>query len=456
MTMNKENTTAQNMQAVNTEGIKFQRYPAYKDSGVEWLGEIPAHWGVEKLKFLSEMIVSNVDKHEKPLEIPVKLCNYVDVYKNDFITEEIDFMSATATKEEIDKFKVKIGDVLITKDSEDWQDIGVPSLVKHEAENLICGYHLAILRPKKEIIGSYLHRAMQSISAKTQLSINANGITRYGISQRAILSILLTIPPLPEQTRIATFLGRKTALIDKAIAQKERLIGLLQERRQVLIHRAVTRGLQPDVPMKDSGVEWIGEVPGHWEVRRLKYLFKEVDNRTRTGEETLFSLRMNIGLVPHEEVSDIEVTNEQLVGYKIVERGQMVMNRMRASIGLFGVSERKGLVSPDYAIFEISAEVYPDYYLQLFKTRAMGTVFRLNSKGLGTGSSGFLRLYSNYFGNIAVFVPPLKEQKAIYEYIKAMTKKLEVAINSKKEEIEKLQEFKTTLIDAAVTGKVRV
>src|SRR5699024_2603785 len=118
-----------------------------KDSGVEWIGEIPEHWEVKEIRRTVKMITSNVDKHSTPLEDKVKLCNYVDVYKNDFITDTLDFMEATASDHEIRKFKIKTNDVLLTKDSEDWLDIGVPSKVMYEEENLICGYHLAILRP---------------------------------------------------------------------------------------------------------------------------------------------------------------------------------------------------------------------------------------------------------------------------------------------------------------------
>ncbi|MCB9052402.1 MAG: restriction endonuclease subunit S [Lewinellaceae bacterium] len=443
------------MQAINTEGIKFERYPAYKDSGVEWLGEIPAHWGVEKLKFLSEMIVSNVDKHEKPLEIPVKLCNYVDVYKNDFITKEIDFMSATASKEEIDKFKIKIGDVLITKDSEDWKDIGVPSLVKHEAENLICGYHLAILRPGKEIIGSFLHRAMQSISAKTQLSINANGITRYGISQRAILSILLTIPPLPEQTRIATFLGRKTALIDKAIAQKERLIGLLQERRQVLIDRVITSGLNQNVPMKNSGVEWIGDIPAHWEVRRSKFLFTQRKERARKNDVQL-SATQAYGVIPQDEY-------ERKIGRRVVKIQFHLDKRKHVEVDDFVISMRSfqgglerawssGCIRSSYVVLRPLEEIDPGFYSYLFKSSRYIRELQSTASFIRDGQD----LNFDNFSKVDLFVLPLEEQHQIATYLDNQLKVTEKATSQQQLQIEKLKEYKATLIDSAVTGKIKV
>ena len=144
-------------------------YPDYKTSGVEWLGDVPAHWKVRRLRNLAKMRVSNVDKHVKEGELPVRLCNYVDVYKNDRITGITAYMRATATPAEIKRFRLELGDVLITKDSETWNDIGVPALVQHTADDLVCGYHLAVLRPLKTTLsGAFLFRALQSPTVANQ------------------------------------------------------------------------------------------------------------------------------------------------------------------------------------------------------------------------------------------------------------------------------------------------
>ena len=211
-----------------------------KPSGVEWIGEIPEHWEVKRLKDICQMIVSNVDKHSKPLEYPVKLCNYVNVYKNDFITDEIDFMDATATKDEIYRFSIKVNDVIITKDSEDWLDIGVPALVKFEDENLICGYHLAILRPKEHILGCFLHRALLSLNIRTQFSVKANGVTRYGISHSAILGVFIVIPPIQEQVAISEHIETMSSKISTTISFKEREIEKLKEYKATMINSVVT------------------------------------------------------------------------------------------------------------------------------------------------------------------------------------------------------------------------
>ena len=186
------------------------------------------------------MRVSNVDKHTKENEFPVRLCNYVDVYKNDRITQEMSFMRATASRDEIERFRLKQDDVLITKDSEAWDDIGVPALVTESADDLISGYHLALLRPLKQMLGAYLAWTLQSKAIAYQFHIEAKGVTRYGLTHAGIQSVNLPLPPLPEQADIVRYLDKATADIDTAISRTRRQIELLQEYRTRLIADVVT------------------------------------------------------------------------------------------------------------------------------------------------------------------------------------------------------------------------
>ena len=211
-------------------------YPAYKDSGVEWLGKVPERWEVRRLRNAVTMRVSNVDKHVREGETPVRLCNYVDVYNHDCINQQIDFMRATATPEEIKKFRLEKGDVLITKDSEAWDDIGVPAVVMEPSDDLISGYHLALLRPfDDELIGGYLLRSLQSRGLAHQLHVEAKGVTRYGLSHADIKSVWLVVPLLPEQAAIVHFLDKTTSDIDTAIDGARRQVEVLGEYRTRLI-----------------------------------------------------------------------------------------------------------------------------------------------------------------------------------------------------------------------------
>ena len=251
-------------------------YPAYRDSGLNWLGEVPEHWKVRRVANIADMRVSNVDKHVREEEEPIRLCNYVDVYHNDRIRADISFMPATAKKAEIRRFRMAAGDVLLTKDSEDWTDIGVPALVEYATDDLVCGYHLAMLRPSSAFLDpGYLFRALGDPVVARQFRVAAKGVTRYGLSRNAIRSVRIPLPPVWEQDAIVRFLDHVDRPIRRYIRAKERLIELLEERKRALIYEAVTgqidvRTGQPYPAYKDSGIEWLGKVPEHWERRRLK------------------------------------------------------------------------------------------------------------------------------------------------------------------------------------------
>ena len=225
-------------------------YACYKPSGVAWLGNIPAHWHAGRLKFSATAHTSNVDKHTKDDEVPVQLCNYVDVYNNEFITSDLPFMQASATRGEIERFRLKRGDILITKDSESWDDIAVPATVTEDLDGILCGYHLAIIRslPGKFHTG-YLFRLFCSEMVNYQFKIEANGVTRFGLPTSAIDNALLLRPPFEEQELISNYIGRETVRIDALIEKKCRLLEVLEEKRLAIITHAVTKGLTPHVPM---------------------------------------------------------------------------------------------------------------------------------------------------------------------------------------------------------------
>ncbi|NMC14839.1 MAG: N-6 DNA methylase [Chloroflexi bacterium] len=236
---------------INSPRRTTVKYPEYKPSGFHWLGDIPAHWKMRKLKFISNIRNSNVDKKSDEDERVVKLCNYVDVYYNDYITTNLEFMVATASLDEIIRFRLKHGDVLITKDSEEWDDIAVPAFVDEPLDDIICGYHLALIQPdEKQITGEYLFRAFSAHAIRDQFRVRANGITRFGLSRDGITSALFPVPPLNEQHAIAQFLRRECNKINNLIAGISKdtngqglfsmLVKTLLEYRSSLISAAVT------------------------------------------------------------------------------------------------------------------------------------------------------------------------------------------------------------------------
>ncbi len=210
-----------------------------KPSGVEWIEEIPAHWEVNRLKYVAKILPSNVDKHIYPDEIQVRLCNYTDVYYNDYITVDTVLKKGSCKESEFAKFALRKGDVIITKDSETPDDIGVPTYVKDDLDSVVCGYHLTMIRPLA-CRGEYIFRFIQSDRTRRYFELESNGITRYGLGKPSIENLFLPIPTDSEQRKIADFLSSKTQQIDELIATEQRKIQLLKEYRQSLISEAVT------------------------------------------------------------------------------------------------------------------------------------------------------------------------------------------------------------------------
>ena len=231
-----------------------------KPSGVEWIGDIPEHWDARRLRTLAAVRASGVDKNTNEDEVPVMLCNYVDVYKNDRITAAIDFMKATATPEEIRAFELKAGDVIITKDSESWDDIAIPTFVPEAIPGVVCAYHLALIRPfSGEIKGEFLFRAFSSDPVADQFRIAATGVTRFGLAQGAIKGAFFPLPPLEEQRAIIAHINEKCAEISQAISRAEREIELMREYRTRLISDVVTgqvdvRGIEVPTVAPDEDV----------------------------------------------------------------------------------------------------------------------------------------------------------------------------------------------------------
>lgn len=277
--------------------MSLPRYSNYRNSGTLWLGDVPAHWHVTRLKYACSVMPSNVDKKSYDDETPIVLCNYTDVYYNDKITNSIEFMPATASEEQISRFTLRGGDTLITKDSETADDIAISAYVPEDMPGVVCGYHLAVIRPKYAQNGLYIKRLFDSHYLKACFAVSANGLTRVGLSQYALDNLVIPLPPPNEQSAISVFLESETRKIDALIAEQEKLLELLVEKRQATISRAVTRGLDPDVPMKDSGVKWLGVVPAHWNVAPLAYRYdvqlgKMLDTAKISGENLRPYLRV--------------------------------------------------------------------------------------------------------------------------------------------------------------------
>ena len=222
-----------------------------KPSGIEWLGEVPEHWEVVLIKHVADVRFSGVDKHSHDHETPAHLCNYTDVYKNDRITDNMDLMRATATTAEIGRLTLKAGDVILTKDSEAPDDIGVPAWVPDDLPGVVCAYHLGMLRPVPDrVLGEFLFRAIGSARTAQQFHVLATGVTRFALGKRDVKNAVITLPPVEEQTTICRWITDECQPLDDAITRAEEEIKLIREYRDRLIADVVTgqidvRGWQP-------------------------------------------------------------------------------------------------------------------------------------------------------------------------------------------------------------------
>lgn len=212
-----------------------------KPSGIDWLGDVPAHWDIALLKHVADVLFSGVDKHSHDHEIPVRLCNYTDVYKNDEVTDNMDLMRATATAGEIVRLTLKAGDVIITKDSESPDDIAVPAWVPNSLPGVVCAYHLGLLRPELDRIeGKFLFRALGSVRIAEQFHALATGVTRFALSKHDVKNAVMPLPPVDEQQSICRWIDGECKPLEEAIQRAEQEIKLIREYRDRQIADAVT------------------------------------------------------------------------------------------------------------------------------------------------------------------------------------------------------------------------
>ncbi len=434
-----------------------------------WVTSLPRSWQAKPLRAIADYVVSNVDKISADNEVPVRLCNYTDVYNNEFITLTLDFMHATATQAEITKFGVAVGDVIITKDSESWDDIGVPAFVQETASDVVCGYHLALLRPRKGAMhGAFLLRCLQAKPVRVQLELAADGVTRFGIPKADIGAMLLPVPPISRQCAIADYLDRETARIDALIAAKERVLALLAEKRRALITRAVTHGLDARAPLRDSGFPWLGEIPARWGVTRLRFLIHRIEqgwspqaeNRVPADEEwgvlklsavarghlddsAAKALPADVPPQPALEVraGDFLVTRSNtpsLVGdVCFVERTRP---RLMLCDLIYRLALRKNLVDGRFLAYFLSLPIGR----RQVERDARGT------------SASMVKISQEHIKDWLIPLPPIDEQKTIIKQVARELTPYQRVIGATEHTIALLRERRSALIASAVTGQIDV
>lgn len=406
-------------------------------------GLLPEGWRLEKLKFFADVRNSNVDKTIVEDEEPVRLCNYTDVYYNDRITSDIDFMNGSATKAEIETFQLKRDQVIITKDSEGWDDIGIPALVTEDMPDVLCGYHLSVLERGAQLDGGFLAWLCRSEPLNDQFKLGANGVTRYGLGQYPMKNSFIALPPLETQRRIAQFLDEKTARIDGLIEKKRALLDRLAEKRQALITRAVTKGLNPDAPMKPSGIDWLGDIPAHWVVKQLRYSAKNLNRmrvpiaaEQRKGIERTYPYYGASGI--------IDYVDEYIFDFPTVLVAEDGANLLSRSTPLSFVAEGKYWVNNH-------AHILLPQSMTIWFCSALLAMYPLDPYISGSAQP---KLTRDNLSSLRVWEPPLDEQLQIEGMIRAEISEIDLVEGPLRHSVETLVEYRAALITSAVTGQI--
>jgi type I restriction enzyme, S subunit len=348
--------------------------------------------------------------------------------------------------------RVRDGDVIISTVRTYLQAI---AQISRPPVNLIASTGFAIVRPQPDDFDArYCSYALREPAFLAEVEKRSVGISYPAINRSDLASIPVCIHSLTRQRVIADYLDRETARIDALIAAKERLLELLAEKRQTLITRAVTHGLSPDVPMRDSGIPWLGEIPLHWKTKRMKYLFRLIAEPAPEGNVyELLSLYTDTGVRPRRELEERGNKASTTDNYWMVHRGDLIVNKLLAWMGAFGVSEYNGVTSPAYDVLRPLRGVESFYYHYLFRCGICQTEIRRRSYGV---MDMRLRLYFDRFGDMLVPVPPISEQESIATQIAHQMAKFENICSVTEQTIVLLKERRSALITAAVNGQIDV
>lgn len=430
----------------------IHKYPAYKDSGVQWLGEIPEGWDSIANKHIFKLKKSLVGK--KSVDYELLSLTLRGIIKRNMENPEGKFPAEFDTYQEVQK-----GDfVFCFFDVEE-----TPRTVGLSPFNGMITGAYTVMESLHDFDKSFLYYFYLNLDSNKKLKHLYRGL-RNTIPKESFFSFKTIVPPLPEQTAIAQFLDNKTTKIDKAIAQKERLIELLKERKQIMIQNAVTKGLNPNVKMKDSGVEWIGEIPEHWEVKRLRFL-GYTQNGISAGSDYFGSGSPFVSYGDVYKNSELPLSVKNLAMSTVdeqekysVKENDVFFTRTSETVDEVGYSSVcfKTIKNATFAGFLIrfrptTKELFKGFSKYYFSSKLHRAFFN-KEMNLVTRAS----LSQELLNNLPVIIPPPDEQIEIYQNLSHNSTKTDHAITLQEQQIEKLKEYKSVLIDSAVTGKIKV
>jgi type I restriction enzyme, S subunit len=448
----------------------YRRHREYGPPRGGFVGSLPATWHALRLRFVASPRNSNVDKKTYDGQDEVWLCNYTDVYYNERITSRLQFMRATASVSEIEAFSLKAGDVIITKDSETPDDIGIASHVPGDLPGVVCGYHLTILRPRG-IDGEFLFRVMQTHATRAFFFVEVSGVTRYGLGQETIRDVVVPVPPADEQRTICAWVNAETVRIDALIAKKTRFIELLREKRRALILRLATKGQNASVRLQESGTLWLGTVPAHWKLMSLARVtssrcdgpFGSAIKSEHYSDDGVRVIRLqNIGSEGFRDRDraflDAAYCSEAIGSSHGVLSGDVLMAGLGDENNPLGrtcvAPESLGpaIVKADCYRFRLNAAAGDHDFVAM----QLSATARTECGFLSTGSTRD-RLNLGLAASRRIALPPtIEEQRSIVFAAKSASARIDKLIETTLASFDLLKERRAALITAAVTGQIDV
>lgn len=429
-----------------------------KDSGVEWIDVIPEDWSIVPLKTAVSFGKGLPITKENLIEKGVAVVSYGQIHSKSNIGSHL--------KEELVRYVsedylisnpnclAKKGDIFVADTSEDYEGIGNSVLVDWD-ENVFAGYHTVIISPTNRKYSKYLSYLFMTDAWRSQLRSRASGIKVFSVTQGLLRKSAVILPDEKSVQCITDYLDEKCSKIDAIIARQEEIIEKLKEYKLSIITEVVTRGVNPEVEIKESGIAICDQIPSNWEVSQIRHLFQLRDekNYKPLEEVQLLSLYTDLGVFPHGEQEERGNKAVKAEGYKVVYDDDIVVNIILAWMGAIGRSAYNGVTSPAYDTYKPLDGVCSEYYHYLFRTK----VFSGECYKYGRGIMAMRwRTYSSEFKSIKVPVPPYEEQVQIAEHIDKKCEKIDKTISDRQTAIEKLKQYKKSLIYEVVTGKKEV
>ncbi|NCB25727.1 MAG: restriction endonuclease subunit S [Bacteroidia bacterium] len=418
------------------------KYEQYSPSTIRWNHEYPTHWSCEKAKrfFANPKKLNKGNEESNVLSLTLRgvIRNNgekpIGLSPSDYSTYQI-FNSGELVFKLIDLNNISTSRVGM-----------VPE------KGIMSSAYIRFV-PRAEMNIKYFYYQYYDWYKRNIFNGLGEGV-RQTLSGNDLRNLEILIPPRDEQDQIARYLDWQVSKINKLIAAKKKQIALLHEREQQIVANTITHGIDNDAETIDSGVDWIGYIPSHWQVMRCKYLFRERDERSVDGNETHLSMSQKYGLVPDTQLDERRMLSASYAGGKLCYENDLVLNRLKAHLGVFALAPQHGVISPDYTVLIPNTEIIlPSFGEAVLKSSKCRSELRIRVRGI---IEGFWRLYTDDFYTIKLPIPSLYEQAAIMQYLAVQHKNTKTYEESIRNEIDTLHELRTCLISDVVTGQIDV